>query len=381
MKKFKVISLILIFIISALFFLPACADNDAEITFDYRNGDSSTIVKVKKHSLIENPPIPERRACTFDGWCLADGTKWDFEAQTVDSSITLYASWTLNENFYQINDNGAKRADNAELRIMSYNVLASDWGAKVPVSGRDEKVEAVLNRYLPDVIGLQEFNNDWYNAFENFENFTVVNSSNRLIDGSVNYSTIAYNSSTVNLISYEQFRYNSSDHKNCRNVLWALFSLSNDYDSQFIVINTHLGSEDSIVKQINELKDLISSLKQSYSLPIFVTGDFNMLEESTAFKSLIKNGTKNAKYSAIKRGLACYTYHMGDGTGSYEDRASGYWKLGAVSFTQDNVDFLYSIDHILTSGDLTTLYYDTIIDEDALDSSDHVPIYIDVTFS
>ena len=56
----------------------------------------------------------------------------------------------------------------ADLRIMSWNLLCELWDDKVPVEIRDEKVAAAILHYAPDVVGLQEMTPAWYNALDSF---------------------------------------------------------------------------------------------------------------------------------------------------------------------------------------------------------------------
>ena len=51
--------------------------------------------KVKKGSLLERPEQPKRPGRTFAGWYLDEECteRWDFETDTVEESMTLYAKW------------------------------------------------------------------------------------------------------------------------------------------------------------------------------------------------------------------------------------------------------------------------------------------------
>lgn len=51
--------------------------------------------KVKKGSLVQRPEQPKRPGRTFAGWYLDEDCteRWDFETDTVDGNMTLYAKW------------------------------------------------------------------------------------------------------------------------------------------------------------------------------------------------------------------------------------------------------------------------------------------------
>jgi len=88
----------------------------------------------------------------------------------------------------------------------------------------------------------------------------------------------------------------------------------------------------------------------------------------------------DVKYAAAVRGLAGETHHRGDGTGSRDDLTSGFWKLGTVSFRDPLINTYVCIDHIFYTHGMEALYYDTVINEEVLNISDHNPIYADLKF-
>lgn len=51
--------------------------------------------KVKKGSLVERPDQPKRAGRTFAGWYYDEDCteRWDFESDTVEENMTLYAKW------------------------------------------------------------------------------------------------------------------------------------------------------------------------------------------------------------------------------------------------------------------------------------------------
>ena len=64
------------------------------VTFDSRNGSANTTQTVDPGEKIEDPGIPTRPGWTFIGWCRFQSnpdSKWDFDNDTLNSNITLYA--------------------------------------------------------------------------------------------------------------------------------------------------------------------------------------------------------------------------------------------------------------------------------------------------
>lgn len=348
------------------------ADNGIiDINFDAVNGSEKYSTTADFGELLTEPESPEKRGLIFDGWYCGD-KKWDFGADAASGDITLTAKWKFNDRFFEKEENAAERTQGTLLRIMSFNILASDLNNKPPVAGRDEGVVSVIERYLPDVVGMQEVNAEWYEALgEKLKNYRFVNWDNNKIGGFVNYSTIAYNSEKLILIEHFQKRYAVSESKNCRNITWALFE-DNATKKQFIFISTHWAlTEKARIFEAIELAGIVKILENTFGVPVFSVGDYNAKEDRDEYYVFTElSGLKSAKNGAEERGLVCGTWHLGDSTDP--------WKLGADSFKQGNISTDKSIDHIFASPEAKMLYYDTVADSDALSASDHCPIYADV---
>ncbi|MBQ8974751.1 MAG: InlB B-repeat-containing protein [Oscillospiraceae bacterium] len=69
---------------------------DCTVRFEPMDGVSEAWeVKAPMGSLLEEPEAPGRQGYIFDGWCRdTQGTQpWDFETDTVQGNMTLYAKW------------------------------------------------------------------------------------------------------------------------------------------------------------------------------------------------------------------------------------------------------------------------------------------------
>ena len=351
-----------------------------DVTFDFMNGKEAYTFQVESGDLITPPESPENRGLIFDGWYHGK-EKWNFSKNKVTEDITLTAKWKFSDSFYKNDPNASKRAKDSNLRIMSFNILASDWSNKPAVKGRDDKVRNVISRYKPDVIGMQEVNAEWYESLTNeFSTYKFVNEDKNKIFFEVNYSTIAYNTETVNLVKWGQSPYMVNYNKNCRNFMWAMFEFKNEPEKRFIVTSTHFDlTSDRRVYQALEMSGLLRFVETIFDLPIYCTGDFNMREGTQEYYTFMEmTSLKSAKYASEKKGLVAATTHLGDGTGSEGDYKSGYYKLGKVSYRQDKINTVKTIDHIFVPESTRVLYYDTIVDETALEASDHCPIYADI---
>ncbi len=178
-----------------------------DVTFEFMNGSPAYSYVAEKGSLIIPPEEPANRGLIFNGWYNGK-EKWNFETDTVTEDITLTAKWKFSENFYDNDPNAGVRTESSDVRVMSFNILASDWSNKPAVKGRDDLVRDVVSRYLPDVIGMQEVNAEWYDSLKaDFGTYKFVNEDKIKIWGNVNYSTIAYNTEAVTLIKWGQSPY------------------------------------------------------------------------------------------------------------------------------------------------------------------------------
>lgn len=360
--------------------VPPVDNGVIDVYFDSMNGTAIHSYQAQPDSLLTPPEDPENRGLIFDGW-YADGEKWDFETDTVTQDVTLIAKWKFSDTFFDNDPNAALRTEGSNIRVMSFNILASDWNNKPSVDARDELLVDVVTRYSPDVIGMQEVNAEWYDTLgKNFGTYKFVNEGHNKILGHVNYSTIAYNTETVTLIKYGQKAFTVNKNRNCRNLMWAIFESKTEPGKRFIVTSTHWDlTSPRRVAQAIEMTGKLKFLEGYYKLPMFCTGDYNAREPSDEYYTFIEcSGFKSSKYAAEKKGLVASSSHLGDGTGTAEDYNSGYWKLGTVSYRQKQINTIQTIDHIFASPDARVLYYDTVVDAAALEASDHCPIYIDV---
>ncbi len=252
-------------------------------------------------------------------------------------------------------------AEGADLRIMSFNILAELWDdkAKATLPGRDENVAAILLSYLPDVVGLQETSELWYSLLEPRLDGIYKFASYKIPDGRTNYSTMMYNVQTTELIECQTIVYSKGNSAKLRNLTWGRFRRISD-GAEYIVTCTHWDiTDDRINAQWPENVQIIKDLYAKYKLPIFSTGDYNT-DETEQFASFMSaTGMLDPKYKSKTINNAGKTYHdLGQKPGSSE----------------------YAIDHIpcMPVAGTELIYYNVLKCQAALDASDHCPIYIDV---
>ena len=200
--------------------------------------------------------------------------------------------------------------EDATVRIMSANILADAFAdsSYKEAHYRAEIFAGMLVSYTPDVLGIQEADENWNNVLDMY--LQKIQKSHgitydRLLasyENKVNYSSLLYRSDkfkaeTSDLSVFSWWTNKAFNHNyHMRNVSWARFSALDAPEKTFLVANTHwsyrtehangqtylFGSNTPIA--VNELRTqckdetnrILSSLRQENpGVPIFLTGDFN----------------------------------------------------------------------------------------------------------
>lgn len=262
-----------------------------------------------------------------------------------------------------VSKNASELSAEADVRIMSWNLL--NESATYPVDSRAVCAAATISYYKPDVIGTQETSAGWYRELDRLLDgeYAYVTSVDE--DGEENYSTLWYRTETVRVIDFGVMNYEDAAVKKMRIVTWGVFEVIQSGE-RFIVTSTHWDREVespggiNITKQAAQLAELLSELREKYSIPAFCTGDYNRIPATKQYKDFLEktnfnDAPKIAEF--VKREAP--TYH---------EVGSDDLKVGLI-------------DHIFCSPESRVLLYNTVLDPAAIDASDHCPIYIDVNLS
>lgn len=262
----------------------------------------------------------------------------------------IYPDWA----FDGLRQEDASFAEGANVRVMSANVLVhiSGWGG-TPVQQRAEMFSALLQHYSPHVVGLQEYCEDWNTMLPQLNSdYKLLNTTRQ------DYTTMIYNTKTVNLLEQGILRYSKESNKNCRFVVWGLFELK-ESQKRFVVTSTHwdFGMESKKVQmrttQANELSSLIKELAEKYSATVFATGDYNVLRDS-------KND-----------GSESYDYFLKTSGCTDSKNVAEQLKIG-TTFKENN-----AWDYIFTYNNPKILKFEALANRFFDDISDHSFIYVD----
>ncbi len=380
------------------------------VTINDLNGGGTYKAYVKKGSTLKDLPC-YKLGCNVDYYLDDSGERHELDekVESIAEDMVLKPYYSIGRDFTSLNPNSAELTPQAKIRVMSYNVLSNDWNNKPQMhgydahnekypagisDGRDDQNKRTLLAYLPDVIGVQEFDDEFYQVMKKYHDeedfpYRVVNENEKQyqLDGKNQtiYTTLMYNEDKVTLHSWKHTRFQTADtNTNCRSYTYALFTL-NQTNEEFVVVSSHWNHLDSSKpdtptreqEQAIETANVYKELEEKYGCPIIAVGDMNQIDSHQSIKTLEdESGFKDAKYTAKSRGICCDTYHIGNG----DTTEPGKWFRGIDSVLLELINTDEARDHIYLSQNSESAYYTTVTTEDALNSSDHMPIFADVAF-
>lgn len=272
------------------------------------------------------------------------------------------------------------------MRIMTSNIWGDYFGNEV--SSREGQLYGVYKKYDPDIIGVQEATGAWWKGemFHNLEKdgYTVISpyfihpdeyadAPGAPLHEGFNYVPLFIKRSKYKILEcgYEPLR-NTPDRSKA--ITWAVVE---DKETGKVcgVANTHFwwmarGIEDNLLRAENA-KQIVAVMKyvnSKYFCPVFSFGDMNTILGSEVFEVYDINHVEHLLDKAEK-GSKCASHH-GDPVRGEDGRYHG---------KKTENDKKYSIDHMVGyGGDYKVTEYYIIEDQDALDATDHSPVYVDV---
>lgn len=266
------------------------------------------------------------------------------------------------------------RSENADVRVMSFNVLVSieSWGG-TPVPPRAKMFLEILDKVKPDIIGAQEVCGDWHKVLEDNlgEEYKIIHPDINVFKE--NKSPVIYNSETMELIESGYQAYSEGDDNGCRAVTWGVFKIR-ETGKNVIVTNTHLdlirpGKESQELeimnKQTDELLAKIDALYDKYSCPVISCGDYNSMESA-----------ETPDYYGKLQGIFAAESIYKKLADSLDDLK--YGENTNVICSDKNKAFVSTWDHIFAKGGAEAEKFG-ILDGDAFENvSDHFAIFADV---
>ena len=116
--------------------------NRVTVTFDTNWWSKVESYNVSEWSIISAPATPTKAWYTLEWWYTDDGEKWDFENDTVEEDMTLYAKWRLCGEWFTVKGNKCVPNDMS----MEWIIEVSDGVDTMYI--RDRNVGAEISAWL-----------------------------------------------------------------------------------------------------------------------------------------------------------------------------------------------------------------------------------------
>lgn len=260
--------------------------------------------------------------------------------------------------------------EGSEFRVMTYNILAEypSWGTYLTVDQRSEGFNAVIDTYSPDLVGIQEVSEKWYEEipkrYEGKYSFVFPRTPDNEF---INMSTVWYRNEKFDLLDSGLQYLSFTGPNKIRLVTWAILK-DKDTDKKIAFFNTHWlfyrpGDEGRkshseehavIVKKV-----LADHPDVAYA---FSTADYN----TTPDHEFIINFMKNADL--------VNSLELAREAGTLKNDVGGCTKPGTERRTHSSGP----IDHIFVTDNMQVLRFETILWNCVEHVSDHSPKYADI---
>jgi len=265
-----------------------------------------------------------------------------------------------------MNEESGMAQTSSEITIMSYNIRYDnpDGGINAWPNRKDHVAEMVADVYSADIIGVQEALKHQLDDLQaRMPGYSWVGVGRDDGKEKGEFSPIFYKTDRFDLISTNTFWLSESpdrpgsrswDAAITRIATWARFS---DHESgrEFYVINTHFDhrGEEARVESARLITEFIDGLDDG--VPVLLTGDFNVTEESEAYAVLADSPFLNDARYLSEEG------HEGP-TASFSD-----WETLQPEESR--------IDYIFMNSNVTVLSHKIADDRyDGRFPSDHLPV-------
>jgi len=276
---------------------------------------------------------------------------------------------------------------------MTSNIWGDYFGN--PVVAREGGLVETYSKHSPDLIGFQEVTGGWYagKMFSEYlpKSYRFVGTE---LDGCENYVPFVFKKSIGLSYIAKGYELLSETPDLSKAITWAVFE--NGEKEKFGFCNTHFwwmqGPEHTRCRNSNaeQLSEIMRYINRRYSCPVFALGDMNASMSDTIFDIYRAHGMAPLIELAEQRDSTC-SHHgnpvRGDdgryhGSKVSQERLVRMRQRLGVDENSDEFDYMASIDHIVGLGDgYKVLQYRVVEDQDALDATDHSPVFADIEFN
>ncbi|CAG7651812.1 hypothetical protein PAESOLCIP111_06393 [Paenibacillus solanacearum] len=274
------------------------------------------------------------------------------------------------------------RQDNAgndsKFRIMTSNI----WGncGDNAIANRDDNLADVFMEYMPDVLGLQEVSpkarREPVSLFDLLDGrYTEV--AVPIGELSNNYTPLLH-TQRLTVLESGFHRFSGLNDSNSKSITWAVFECTRS-GQRFAVCNVHFywksdqAGEEARRSNSRELMSVADAIQQRWPVPVCCIGDFNCRIGSAPVQHLFEHGFLDAQVTAAVQTSDSNAHHPYP---KWDEAQQAFVHGPAPTGT-----YREAIDHVFYRGDQAAVgEYVTVLDQKALDASDHCPVYADFSF-
>lgn len=263
-------------------------------------------------------------------------------------------------------------AEPIAVRIMTANVWGDYFGN--PVAVREDQLLATFTKYAPDILGLQEMTPSWYGS-RLYAGLQARYAMAGIIDGShENYVPLAYDKARFDLLAAGFERYLGTPDRS-KAITYAV--LQERFGRKVLAVcSTHFwwksGAEHEQIRLENarQLSALMRRMQAQYHCPVFAFGDLNCTVASGVFQVFAENGIQ--RLHGLAQEASRVSSEHGDPVLGTDGRYHG------AAPTQPDACAIDHVIGLMGEQPCRVPVYQVVLDQAALDASDHSPVYADI---
>lgn len=261
----------------------------------------------------------------------------------------------------------SKRSD---IRIMSHNIWCGE------VHNRDLHLAEIYFRHAPDVLALQEMTQNLYDSrllslLE--EKYELLNPDTQ---GLLDNTPLLVRRGVFDVVKCGWHIYDGLNNHKSKSLAWALLRKTDD-GSEIGVISTHYwwqAGPESDLARVYDAKQLTAYahfMQVEYGVPVVAMGDLNMRIGAPGYIEMTSTGAMDMRMAAVEYASRSNTHHPY----AVYNPESGEYENGPMP----KGSHLNAIDHMFVYGheQLDVRVFNVVTEQEALDVSDHCPIYVD----
>ncbi len=261
----------------------------------------------------------------------------------------------------------SKRSD---IRIMSHNIWCGE------VHNRDLHLAEIYFRHAPDVLALQEMTQNLYDS----RLLSLLEEKYELLkpdtQGLLDNTPLLVRRGVFDVVKCGWHIYDGLNNHKSKSLAWALLRKTDD-GSEIGVISTHYwwqAGPESDLARVYDAKQLTAYahfMQVEYGVPVVAMGDLNMRIGAPGYIEMTSTGAMDMRMAAVEYASRSNTHHPY----AVYNPESGEYENGPMP----KGSHLNAIDHMFVYGheQLDVRVFNVVTEQEALDVSDHCPIYVD----